>query len=119
MEYTEKQIEEIILKSYFQGIFESTNTETYIRLNHVTIDYNWNGYIRVFMLIETESFNNKVIDEIDSVLNMFAAPDNECDNEVSFCAKQENVLRVAFSTTRASIQRIIDRSNNISFKGIE
>lgn len=117
MEYTEKQIDEIILKSYFQGVFETMNTEDVIHLNHVTIDYNWNGHIRVFMQIKAESFNSTIVDRIDSVLSMFETPKDECDNEVSFCAKKEDVLRVAFSTTKASIQRIIDRSIKINFEG--
>lgn len=116
MEYTEKQIDEIILKAYFQGVFETMNTEDVIHLNHITIDYNWNGHIRVFMLINAESFNNTIINRIDSVLNMFEKPKEGYEFKVSFWAQKEYVLRVVFFTTRAYIQRIIDRSNNISFK---
>lgn len=116
MEYTEKQIEEIILKAYFQGIFESMETEdSRINLNKVNIDYKWNGHTRIFIRINIESFNNKDIDRIDSILNMFETPNNECDNNVSFYVSKENVLKVAFSTTRACIQRLIDRSNEIEF----
>lgn len=117
MEYTEKQIEEIILKAYFQGIFESIETEdSRINLNKVNIDYKWNGHTRVFMNIYLEQFNNTIIDRIDSILNMFETPNNECNNNVSFYVSRENVLKVAFSTTHASIQRIIDRYNNIEYK---
>ena len=117
MEYTEKQIDEIILKSYFQGVFETIEVEDYmVTVNKVTIDNNWNGHIRVFMHIYLEHFNNTIIDRIDSVLNMFETPDNEYDNRVSFYSKEENIIRVAFSTTRACIQRLIDRSNKIEFK---
>ena len=117
MEYTEKQIKEIILKSYFQGVFETIEVEDYmITVNKVTIDNNWNGHIRVYMQIYLERFNNTIINRIDSVLNMFETPDNECNNGVSFYAEEENTVLVAFSTTRASIQRIIDRSNKIEFK---
>ena len=115
MEYTEKQIKEIILNSYFQGVFETIETEDSMAVNKVTIDNNWNGHIRVYMHIHLEQFNNTIIDRIDSVLNMFETPDNEYDNRVSFCAKEENIIRVAFSTTRACIQRLIDRSNKIEF----
>ena len=114
MEYTEKQM---ILKAYFQGVFETIEVEDYmITVNKVTIDNNWNGHIRVFMHIHLEHFNNTIINRIDSVLNMFESPENECNNGVSFYACKENVLNVAFSTTRAGIQRIIDRSNKIEFK---
>ena len=117
MEYTEKQIEEIILKSYFQGVFETIEVEDYmVTVNKVTIDNNWNGHIRVFMHIYLEHFNNTIIDRIDSVSNLFDTPDNEYDNRVVFCAKEENTVLVAFSTTRACIQRLIDRSNKIEFK---
>ena len=114
MEYTEKQI---ILKAYFQGVFESINTEEQVYLKKLSIDYNWNGHIRVFMNIHIEQFNNTIINRIDSVLNMFETPDNECNNAVSFYAEEENTVLVAFSTTRASIQRIIDRSIKINFEG--
>ena len=118
MEYTEKQIKEIILKSYFQGVFETIETKDYmmVPVNKVTIDNNWNGHIRVYMRIYLEHFNNTIINRIDSVLNMFETPDNECDNRVSFFAEEENTICVAFSTTRASIQRIIDSCNKIEFK---
>lgn len=116
MEYTEKQIKEIILKAYFQGVFETVDTEEIVCLKKLKIDYNWNGYIRVFMDIHLEQFNNTIIDRIDSVLSMFETPNNECDNEVSFYAKKENTMCVAFSTTRASIQRIIDSCNKIEYK---
>ena len=117
MEYTEKQIEEIILKSYFQGVFETIEVEDYmITVNKVTIDNNWNGHIRVFMHIYLEHFNNTIIDRIDSVLNMFETPEDECNNGVCFYATEESTVLVAFSTTRASIKRIIDRSNKIEFK---
>ena len=117
MEYTEKQIKEIILKSYFQGVFETIRTGDYmVPVNKVNIDNKRNGHIRVRIYIHLGGFNNTIIDRIDSVLNMFETPENECNNGVSFYAEEENTVLVAFSTTRASIQRIIDRSNKIEFK---
>ena len=117
MEYTEKQIEEIILKSYFQGVFETIEGEDYmITVNKVTIDDNWNGHTLVRIYIHLGEFNNTIIDRIDSVLNMFETPEDECNNGVCFYATEENTVLVAFSTTRASIQRLINRSNKIEFK---
>jgi hypothetical protein len=117
MEYTEKQIEEIVLKSYFQGVFETVDTEdSMINLNRLNIVCNWNGHIRVFLYIHLEQFNKTIIDKIDSILNMFETPRDNCDNEVLFYAKKENTMCVAFSTTKASIQRIVDRSSKIENK---
>ena len=117
MEYTEKQIEEIILKSYFQGVFETIEVEDYIvTVNKVDIDNKWNGHTLVRIYIHLGEFNNTIIDRIDSVLNMFETPEDECNNGVSFYAEEENTVLVAFSTTRACIQRLIDRSNKIEFK---
>lgn len=80
----------------------------------------WESIIKLIFSHYTLPLNNIIIDRINSVLNMFDTPDNECDNKVSFHTKKdENILCVAFSTTRMSIQRIIDRSIKINFEGNE
>ena len=120
MEYTEKQIEEIILKSYLQGVFETIEPEYYIFLDNIVLNKiiidNLNGCTQVFMYIHIADFNYKIINKITSALNMFDTPNNKLDNAVSFFAKERNTVLVTFLTTRACIQRLIDRSNKIEFK---
>lgn len=116
MEYTEKQIEEIILKAYFHGVFEMINaTNGTIQVNEVCI-YNENReMVSLSIQFYVESIVGTDINQINYMAELFDVV-KDTTNEICFYAKEENVFLVEFLATRASIQRIIDRSNKISFK---